>query len=186
MDDAADRELRRATRWVASTGSRSGACIAYNASLLKTVPDESTRALAMNQLAGVLSDLELVTWPKRGIGWRWLPLKRSELERLKKEETQPSVTDLTEVRKKWFEEKGLDATKAARQHRDRPIRNHGLFSKAERALEIAGWGEKARDDIEIFRLVDAEGLTPLLMILNEPEPAKAGKAPAPRQVQTVT
>jgi hypothetical protein len=146
--------------------------------------NEATRALAMNQLAGVLSDLELVTWPKRGIGWRWFPLKRSELERLKKEETQPSVTDLTDVRKKWFEEKGLDATKAARQHRDRPIRNHGLFSKAERALEIAGWGDKARDDIEIFRLVDAEGLTPLLMILNEPEPARASKAPAPGQAST--
>ena len=45
------------------------------------------------------------------------------------------------VRKKWFEEKGLDPAKAARQHSDRPIRNHGLFSKAERALEIAGWSE---------------------------------------------
>ena len=44
------------------------------------------------------------------------------------------------------------------------IRNHGLFSKAERALEIAGWSEKARKDIEVFRLVDAEGLTPLLMV----------------------
>ena len=63
------------------------------------------------------------------------------------------------------------------------IRNHGLFSKAERALEIAGWSEKARDDIEIFRLVDTEGLTPLLMVLNErpdlhyPE---GSKAPAER------
>ena len=128
---------------------------------------EAKRALAMNQLAGVLSDLGLVTWPKRGIGWKWLPLKKSELERLRKEETEASVTDLTEVRKKWFEEKGLDPAKSARAHRDRPIRNHGLFSKAERALEIAGWSEGARDDIEIFRLVDTEGLTPLLMVLNE-------------------
>ncbi len=52
-------------------------------------------------------------------------------------------------------------------HNARPIRNHGLFSKAERALEIAGWSERARNDIEIFRLVDAEGLTPVLMVLNE-------------------
>ncbi len=118
---------------------------------------ESTRALALNQLAGVLSDLELVRWPSRREG-----------KRLRKEEMRGSDTDLTEVRKKWFEEKGLDAAKAARQHRDRPVRNHGLFSKAERALEIAGWSEAARDDIEIFRLVDAEGLTPLLMVLNEP------------------
>jgi len=47
------------------------------------------------------------------------------------------------------------------------VRNHGLFSKAERALQIAGWSEKARNDIEIFRLVDTDGLTPLLMVLNE-------------------
>jgi hypothetical protein len=70
------------------------------------------------------------------------------------------------VRKKWFEEQGLDP-KQAPPHNVRPIRNHGLFSKAERALEIAGWSPKARNDIEIFRLVDAEGLTPVLMVLNE-------------------
>ena len=38
----------------------------------------------------------------------------------------------------------------------------------ERALTIAGWSEGARRDIEIFRVVDKEGLTPLLMVLNEP------------------
>ena len=64
-----------------------------------------------------------------------------------------SVTDLTDVRKKWLEEKGLDPAKATRPHSDRPIRNHGLFSKAERALEMAGWSESARRDVEIFRLV---------------------------------
>ena len=85
------------------------------------------------------------------------------------------------MRKKWFEEKGLDPAKAARQHSDRPIRNHGLFSKAERALEIAGWSEQARDDVEIFRLVDAEGLTPLLMVLNE-SGSSAGPAIAARPV----
>jgi hypothetical protein len=53
-------------------------------------------------------------------------------------------------------------------HRQKPIRNHGLFSKAERALQIAGWSEQAREDIEVFTLVDTEGLTPLLMVLNEP------------------
>jgi hypothetical protein len=135
--------------------------------------EESTRALAMNQLSGVLSDLELVTWPSRGLRWGWLRLRKSELERLRKEEAVPSDTDLAEVRKKWFEEKGLDPTEAARKHRDRPIRNHGLFSKAERALEIAGWSEQARADIEVFRLVDEEGLTPLLMVLNDPGSARA-------------
>ena len=85
------------------------------------------------------------------------------------------------MRKHWFEEQKLDPAKAARQHRDRPIRNHGLFSKAERALEIAGWSQQARDDVEIFRLVDAEGLTPLLMVLNE-SGSSAGPAIAARPV----
>jgi hypothetical protein len=136
--------------------------------------DESAKALAMNQLAGVLSDLELVRWPKP-----------RELKDLRYEETCASRTDLTEIRKKWFEEKGLDPAKGVRQHNARPIRNHGLFSKAERALELAGWSERARNDIEIFRLVDAEGLTPLLMVLNEAPTARGGGADAPDQAQAV-
>jgi hypothetical protein len=120
----------------------------------------------MNHLAGVLSDLGLVTWPDRGYKLAGLRITKSELQRLRKEEADASDTDLSEVRKKWFEERGLDP-KVAPPHNARPIRNHGLFSKAERALEIAGWSPKARNDIEIFRLVDAEGLTPVLMVLNE-------------------
>jgi hypothetical protein len=132
--------------------------------------EEAARGLAMNQLAGVLSDLELVRWPKR-----------KELGELRKEESVASTTDLTDIRKKWFEEKGLDAAKASRQFNDRPIRNHGLFSKAERALEMAGWGEHARADVEIFRLVDTEGLTPLLMVLNEARPAGGSPRAVPEQ-----
>jgi len=47
------------------------------------------------------------------------------------------------------------------------LRNHGLFSKAERALTIAGWSAEARRDVEVFRIVDVDGLTPILMVLNE-------------------
>jgi hypothetical protein len=125
--------------------------------------DEGAKALAMNQLAGVLSDLDLVRWPERAHPWL---LQKSELERLKAEESDTSDTDLSEIRKKWREEKGLKPEHEGQS--ERPVRNHGLFSKAERALEFAGWSEKARHDIEVFRLVDAEGLTPLLMVLNEP------------------
>jgi hypothetical protein len=125
--------------------------------------DEGAKALAMNQLAGVLSDLDLVRWPERAHPWL---LQKSELERLKAEESATSDTDLSEIRKKWREEKGLKPEHESQS--ERPVRNHGLFSKAERALEFAGWSEKARHDIEVFRLVDAEGLTPLLMVLNEP------------------
>jgi hypothetical protein len=125
--------------------------------------EEAAKALAMNQLAGVLSDLDLVRWPEHARPWL---LRKSELERLKAEESATSDTDLSEIRKKWREEKGLKPEHEG--HSERPIRNHGLFSKAERALEFAGWSEAARRDIEVFRLADAEGLTPLLMVLNEP------------------
>ena len=131
-------------------------------------------ALAMNQLAGVLSDLELVRWPD-GAGPRWFRLRKSELERLKtrgrpRERHRPD-RDAQEVG-------GGEARdpRPRAEHSDRPIRNHGLFSKAERALEIAGWSQSARDDIEVFRLVDTEGLTPLLMVLNEPRPHGEARA----------
>ena len=125
--------------------------------------DEGAKALAMNQLAGVLSDLDLVRWPDRAYPFL---LQKSELARLKAEESATSDTDLSEIRRKWRDEKGLKPEHDGQT--ERPIRNHGLFSKAERALEFAGWGETARKDIEVFRIVDAEGLTPLLMVLNEP------------------
>lgn len=135
-------------------------------------PDEASKALAMNQLAGVLSDLELVRWPKRGRWWRF---EKDELQRLKKEESLGSDTDLTEVRKAWLDKVGKPDQESAADNDDlirraTPLRNHGLFSKAERALQIAGWSERARSDIEIFRLVDTEGLTPLLMVLNAGDP----------------
>ena len=126
--------------------------------------EEAARALAVNQLAGVLSDLELVRWPNRGR--RWL-LQKGELEKLRDEETHNSVTDLTAIRKTWAAEQGLTGEDARKYTEKRAVRNHGLFSKAERALQIAGWSEKARGDVEIFRLVESDGLTPLLMVLNE-------------------
>lgn len=133
--------------------------------------DEAARALAMNQLAGVFDDLDLVRWPRRR-RW-WWPFQKGELDQLKAEEKYLSDTDLTEIRKdhiKWLEKQGLDVSDAQSKafKEARPLRNHGLFSKAERALTIAKWSDGARRDIEIFRVVDKEGLTPLLMVLNEP------------------
>ena len=130
--------------------------------------DECRKALAMNQLAGVLDDMDLVRWPKRN----WYYFGRNELDRLKAEEKLGSDTDLTDIRKEWLKElerRGIDKDllKDETLEKAMPLRNHGLFSKAERALTIAGWSDKARRDIEIFRLVDVEGLTPILMVLNE-------------------
>ncbi len=141
--------------------------------------DEADKALAMNQLAGVLDDLNLVRWPTR-----------KEIKALRKEESVGSMTDLTDVRKMRLEDlekmqsQGakieLDAKKAEEIRTAEPLRNHGLFSKAEQMLKITGWSEKARSDIEIYRIVDTEGLTPLLMVLTGSEGAGAqgGAKPA--------
>ncbi len=117
--------------------------------------EETAKALAMNQLAGVLNDLDLVRWPKK-----------EEMEALIAEEKVASQTDLTEIRKEWIASQNIEG-KTAEEHKAKQIqRNHGLFSKAERALEFAGWGEGARRDVEIFVFEDTEGLTPLLTVLN--------------------
>jgi hypothetical protein len=136
----------------------------------------------MNQLAGVLDDLDLVRWPQKS----WWYFGKNELEQLKEEESGRSATDLTDVRKAWnkkLKDEGVSLSeKDELFERAEPIRNHGLFSKAEKALTIAGWSERARRDIEIFRLEDVEGLTPLLMVLNDDgstDPAAAEGSPAP-------
>src|SRR5262249_16114157 len=54
---------------------------------------EARRALAMNQLAGVLSDLDLVVSVRpRWRLYRWVPFATSELDRLKAEEKETSAT----------------------------------------------------------------------------------------------
>lgn len=132
--------------------------------------DEELRALAMNQLAGVLDDLKVVR-----------ALTPRELKRFGKEELRDSFSDLTpfrEERKLVADGQPVKALTLARLFAKPPslpasedgskhVRNHGLLSKAARALDIAGWSEKAQKDVEIFRLVDSEGLTPLLAVLNK-------------------
>jgi hypothetical protein len=139
---------------------------------------EEFRALAMNQLAGVLDDLDLVR-----------ALSAPELKRFGKEEMRDSYTDLTPFRqerekekdasepaprpwKRWFSARTQWPPEGGGPH----IRNHGLLSKAQRALDIAGWSAKAQRDVEIFRLVDREGLTPLLTLLNQPTLTKGAES----------
>jgi hypothetical protein len=136
---------------------------------------EELRALAMNQLAGVFDDLKLVR-----------ALTDKELQQFGREEQRYSYSDLS-----IYQSKDAQPVSAPRGMIDRMlnrggnggtvasdevpitaqpgkrIRNHGLLSKAQRALDIAGWTPHAQADVEIFRLVDEEGLTPLLAVLNE-------------------
>ena len=113
---------------------------------------EERRALAMNQLAGVLDDLNLIS-----------ALTPEQLEKFGQEEERDSFSDLSLYRDRRREARHAEAPEDS----PRPMRNHGLLSKAERALDIAGWSEEAKRDVEIYRLVDTEGLTPLLVLLNE-------------------
>ncbi|MEI9899756.1 MAG: hypothetical protein WDN31_05960 [Hyphomicrobium sp.] len=85
----------------------------------------------MNQLAGVLDDMDLVRWPHRP---RWWMFRKGELDKLKAEEAAASDTDLSQIRKDWL--KKLDKKPDEKTEEDvafekaQPIRNHGLFSKA--------------------------------------------------------
>ena len=135
---------------------------------------EELRALAINQLAGVLCDLNLIR-----------PLTGKELRRFGKEELRPSYGDLEALRQRH--EQSRRATERtlvrflpwlapARLGGDgEPRRCHGLLSKAQRALGIAGWSSDAQGDVEVFRLVDCEGLTPLLALFNEATLAKGAE-----------
>jgi len=134
---------------------------------------EQSRALAINQLAGVLADLNLVR-----------PLTVSELKRFARHETRPNYADLTALRgerarattalqrqalpwKMWLRPQGAESDR---------LRHHGLLSKAQRALGIVGWSAGAQRDVEVFRLVDCEGLTPLLALFNAASLAKGVEA----------
>lgn len=117
---------------------------------------EERRALALNQVAGVLTDAELIR-----------ALSDKELTVARKESKQKARTRLD----------GQD------------VDNIGLLAKAHRALEMAGWSRGASEDPEIFRLVDSNGLLPLLTILSdsgEPGQAEAGSATASTPVPANT
>ena len=105
---------------------------------------EERRALALNQVAGVLTDAKLIR-----------ALSDNELNYARKESKQKARTRLD----------------------GEEFDNVGLLAKAHRTLEMADWSTGASGDPEIFRLTDADGLLPLLTILNDrtAEAASNGK-----------
>jgi hypothetical protein len=141
--------------------------------------EEQLRALAINQLAGVLDDLNLIR-----------VLSPHELKKLAMAETRGSFADLLPLRtqhdrertqpgngqlgwKDWAVAKAGITGLANDENR---LRYHGLLSKAQRLLEIAGWSEAARRDAEVYRLVDCDGLTPLLALFSEATLAKGAES----------
>ncbi len=120
---------------------------------IATSKTEELWALALNQLAGVMEDVKLIK-----------AVSAKDLQKFLAEETRESFSDLSKARIEWRKkhEKAADPANDVT-----PIRNHGLLSKAERALDIAGWSAKSKRDLEVFKLVDVDGLTPLLSLLND-------------------
>jgi hypothetical protein len=138
--------------------------------------EEQLRALAINQLAGVLADLHLIR-----------PLSASELKRFGREEIRSNVTDLRTIEEQHTQSAALGAVShlpwtkwlpsgLPKTPDTRCTRHHGLLSKAQRVLHIAGWSPAAQGEIEIFRLVDCEGLTPLLALFNAATLEKGAEA----------
>ena len=133
--------------WVRRHFIHHGACSYFVTPNLYSVDNaderEELRALAINQLAGVLADLNLVR-----------PLTSSELKRFARDETRTSYGDLAALRRQHagaktaFERKALPWKMWVRQagvgDSEDQLRNHGLLSKAQRALDIAGWSVTAQ------------------------------------------
>jgi hypothetical protein len=137
---------------------------------------EQLRALAINQLAGVLADLHLIR-----------PLTPSELKRLGREETRSNMTNLRVLEEQHArtmaprDNSTLPWTKwlpavLTETHDGHQTRQHGLLSKSQRVLHIAGWSPAAQSEAEIFRLVDCDGLTPLLALFSEATLEKGAEA----------
>ena len=153
-------------RWHFIHHGRSSFFVIPNLYSIAADRDEELRALAINQLAGVFDDVDLVR-----------ALTEEEFKRFGEEEERRSFTDLGRYRREYAQGTGLDIdAEVSEQANRRPIRNHGLLSKAQRALKIAGWSDQAQRDVEIYRLVDVEGLTPLLTLLNEATIEKGAEA----------
>jgi hypothetical protein len=123
--------------------------------------EECTRAVAINQLAAFLTDLSLIRLPRPRRDWL---LERSELDKLRREEEYASDTELFSIRRRWGDLHGVESSTP--EPAKGILRNHGVFSKSERALQIAGWSEGARSDIEIYPVVEPNGLMLLAVLEN--------------------
>lgn len=100
-------------------------------------PDESKKALAMNQLAGVMIDLDLIRWPKP-----------KEMVALKAEEGQFSATDLTIIRRDIAEKMNLPAA----ENRNTPIRSRcEITDCSPRPSGCCRWRDGAPPPCAIWR-----------------------------------
>ena len=134
--------------------------------------EEIRRGIAMNQVAGVLDEYKLIrpfTEKERKRYWNEDP-RRIATDKLDKQETGEVPAEQLERMKKQVEKAWETGGEA------------GLFGKARRTMQAAGWSDSATLNPEIWPLVSRAGLTPLLMVLDvaskrEPEPSDSGPPP---------
>ena len=105
--------------------------------------NELQDAQALNLLAGVLVDLDLMRLMTRG-----------QLKRARRDEERESLSVMPRYNKDGRPEY-------------EKIRNHGVLSKARHALRDAGWSTSARRDAEVYIMIDTEGLSPFLKAFNQ-------------------
>ncbi|MEO1292423.1 MAG: hypothetical protein AAFV62_06275 [Pseudomonadota bacterium] len=116
--------------------------------------NEARRGLAINQFAGVLDEFDLI-----------VPISEDERKAYWVADPRRMSIDYVEQELKdeeWAEQLRQEARDGLKEGRE-----PGLFGKARRALEEATWGQDARHNPQVWRLVDEEGLTPLLDVLEE-------------------
>ncbi len=144
------------------------------------------KALAINQLAGVLNKMKLIQAldrPKRGYRRHIRrDLSRGYLEsRWREALDAASVTEPPEGRDaeapdfqntvlRWW---SLWLTRRVENRWWRP----DFVAKAERALEIAGWSDEERGRPEVYFVYHREGLEPILTVLEKGEAAGLHDAP---------
>ena len=111
------------------------------------------RAMALNQLAGVLEDIRLI----RTVG------PSASTASMSGEGGKPAVTARRPIaaRRIW-----KSTAQAVTEHAEALARQE-LLSKADRALAIAGWSADSKREIEVFQIVHSEGTAPLLCLINQ-------------------
>lgn len=120
---------------------------------------EIRRGIAMNQVAGILDEYGLVRTlsdQERKRYWQDDPRRLAANAMPEDEASELSAEALEKIRKSV--EESWDTGREA-----------GLFGKARRAMQAAGWSDGAAINPEIREVIGdgAGGLTPLLMVLEE-------------------
>jgi hypothetical protein len=112
------------------------------------------RAMALNQLAGVLEDVGLISAIRPTV----LKTSASNGAAGPGNHGSPSAPTTGWLRKNKVQ--GVTKNSVSSFHLE-------LLRKADKALDIAGWSPESKREIEVFQVIHIEGSTPLLCLINQ-------------------